>query len=158
MSREQIDEVKSRVMQLQEKLGCKIQASIYSGANYDDDFKALAHSSRMSVIAFQKDAKVKDAYGGIPEDLYAVRIAAEDIGEIPFPLLCEAVYELGNGENSKPAFSDHTLAMASLVTAVTSSLDPDQLYNFLVAAKEQDKITDDQFLLATKHFLTTEEE
>lgn len=158
MNIEQIFEVKSRVMELQEKLGCKIQASIYSGENYEDDFKALAHSSRMSVIAFQKDAKIKDAYGGTPEDLYAVRISAEDIGEIPFPLLCEAVYELGNAENSKPTFSDHTLAMASLVTAVTNSLDADQLYNFLAAAKEQNKITDDQFLLATKHFVNIEEE
>lgn len=86
-----------------------------------------------------------------------MKVKAEKLGEIPFALSCAETYQAGESDGGKPALSEHTLAMAALTSAVTNSLSPDQLYGFLASARKQGKISDEQFLLATQKFLTTEE-
>tara|TARA_R110001592_G_scaffold363387_1_gene686829 strand:+ start:17111 stop:17593 length:483 start_codon:yes stop_codon:yes gene_type:complete len=152
-----INAIKARVKSLQESLGCQLQVTVYnSKLNSSDDLLSAAKDCRMSIIT---EEGAKEWHPGRESaSIYAVNIVAEEFGEIPYALMAESIYVEGEKGAGKQAFSEHTLAMASLTTAVTQCLDYDQLYKFLQTAKERGKITEEQFLLSKKHFLSADEE
>lgn len=88
MSDKYIQEIKDRVQQLQKRLGCQLQVTIYKDTlNTTDDLKKAASDCRMSVI--------NNGYTpGKKEDnpMYAIRVVAEGLGEIPYALMAEEVY------------------------------------------------------------------
>lgn len=149
-SEERLQQVHAKIDELQARLGRELQVIIYSSIHHPEDmFDELADSLRLSVVSFST--------GDGGKERYAVKVKAEKLGEIPFALSCAETYQAGESDGGKPALSEHTLAMAALTSAVTNSLSPDQLYGFLASARKQGKISDEQFLLATQQFLTTEE-
>lgn len=145
---ERLQKVHEKVSELQGRIGRELQVVIYSSNLGDDQIDDIAKSLNLSVMSFPT--------GKESNEKYAVRVKGEKLGEIPFALSCLEIYS-GGGDTGKPAFSDHTLAMAALTTAVINSLSPKQLHDFLASARKQGKISDEQFLLATQKFLTVDE-
>lgn len=97
MSDKYIQEIKNRVEQLQERLGCQLQVTIYKDIlNTADDLKKAVNDCRMSIInAGYTPGKKED------NPTYAVRVVAEGIGEIPYPLMCNEVYLVGQSAQEK---------------------------------------------------------
>lgn len=91
MSEKYIQEIKDQVEQLQKRLGCQLQVTIYKDTlNSADDLEKAANNCRMSIInAGYTPGKKEDS------PTYAVRVVAEGIGEIPYPLMCNEVYLIG---------------------------------------------------------------
>lgn len=86
-----IEEIKARVSELQNRLGCQLQVTIYKDSlNTADDFKKAASDCRMSVLETGYNPGKKE-----DNPSYAVRVVAEGIGEIPYPLMCDEVYLIG---------------------------------------------------------------
>jgi hypothetical protein len=83
-----IAEIKSRVSELQKRVGRQLQVTIYKDSlNTADDFKKAASDCRMSVLDTGYTPGKKE-----DNPSYAVRVVAEGIGEIPYPLLCHEIY------------------------------------------------------------------
>lgn len=91
MSDKYIQEIKDRVEHLQKRLGRQLQVTIYKDIlNTADDFKKAASDCRMSILnAGYTPGKKED------NPTYAVRVVAEGIGEIPYPLVCDEIYLIG---------------------------------------------------------------
>lgn len=91
-----IAEIKARVSELQKRVGRQLQVTIYKDSlNTADDFKKAASDCRMSVLDTGYTPGKKE-----DNPSYAVRVVAEGIGEIPYPLLCHEIYlegESGQG-------------------------------------------------------------
>lgn len=91
-----IAEIKTRVSELQKRVGRQLQVTIYKDSlNIADDFKKAASDCRMSVLDTGYTPGKKE-----DNPSYAVRVVAEGIGEIPYPLLCHEIYlegESGQG-------------------------------------------------------------
>ena len=146
-STERLQEVHEKVNELQKRLGRELQVIIYSSTLYHEGmFDDLAASMRLSVMSFNTG---RDGQ----KETYAVRIIIPKIGEIPFALSCGEIYTTGEPLPDKPALCEQTQAALALASAVRKSLDSDQLYGFLNAARNKGKINDDQFLLVTSQFL-----
>lgn len=80
-----IKEIKARVTELQKRLGCQLQVTIYQGSlNESDDMRQAAPACRMSMIAPSR--------GSYDSEFYAVRIVAEGLGEIPYALMAKEIY------------------------------------------------------------------
>jgi hypothetical protein len=143
---ERLQEVHAKVDELQKRLGRELQVIIYSSTHYPEDvFDDIATSMRLSVISFST--------GDNKKEKYAVRVTVAKVGEIPFALSCGEIYTAGGTPSEEPALCEQTQAALALASVVTSSLDSDQLYGFLNAARNKGKINDDQFLLVTSQFL-----
>lgn len=85
-----IEEVKARVSELQKRLGVQLQVSIYKDTlNESDNLVKAASDCRMSFI------QTKWEGGSKQEPSYAVRVVAEGIGEIPYALMCDEIYVVG---------------------------------------------------------------
>jgi hypothetical protein len=90
-----IAEIKARVSELQKRVGRQLQVTIYKDSlNTADDFKKAASDCRMSVLDTGYTPGKKE-----DNPSYAVRVVAEGIGEIPYPLLCHEIYL--EGESSQ---------------------------------------------------------
>ena len=84
-----IAEIKTRVSELQKRVGRQLQVTIYKDSlNIADDFKKAASDCRMSVLDTGYTPGKKE-----DNPSYAVRVVAEGIGEIPYPLLCHGVFQ-----------------------------------------------------------------
>ena len=143
---ERLQAVHAKVDELQKRLGRELQVIIYSSTHYPEDvFDDIATSMRLSVISFST--------GDNQKEKYAVRVTVAKVGEIPFALSCGEIYTTGEPPPDKPALCEQTQAALALASAVRKSLDSDQLYGFLNAARNKGKINDDQFLLVTSQFL-----
>lgn len=86
-----IQEIKTRISALQKRLGVQLQVTIYKDSlNTADDFKKAASDCRMSTLDTGYTPGKKE-----DNPSYAVRVVAEGIGEIPYPLLCDEIYQIG---------------------------------------------------------------
>ena len=91
MSDKFVQEIKARLEQLQARLGCQLQVTIYKDTlNESDDLVKAASDCRMSILNTKWTPGKKD-----DNPSYAVRVVAEGIGEIPYPLMCEEIYVVG---------------------------------------------------------------
>lgn len=80
-------EVKRKIQALQQRLGVKIEATIYdSTLHWGDDFRKLASDCRLSSLSYPLKGK---------QQHFAVKIVADGIGEIPYALWCHEceIYE-----------------------------------------------------------------
>ena len=99
MSSQQIQEIKQRVEQLQIRLGRQLQVTIYdSSLNGDDELRQAAKDVRMSLIA---EAGGDWTPGQAESGLYAVRVIAEGLGEIPYALMCKEAYIIGESSEDE---------------------------------------------------------
>lgn len=89
-----IEEIKMRVSELQKRIGRQLQVTIYKDSlNAADDFKKAASDCRMSTLETGYTPGKKE-----DNPSYAVRVVAEGIGEIPYPLICEEIYLIGESQ------------------------------------------------------------
>lgn len=89
-----IQEIKTRVSELQKRLGVQLQVTIYKDTlNETDNLVKAASDCRMSFI------QTKWEGGSKQDSSYAVRVVAEGLGEIPYALMVEEVYL--EGESSQ---------------------------------------------------------
>ena len=136
------------ITELQTRLGRKLQVTIYnSSLNDGDGLVQAARDCRVSLV--QPSGSGWDRNDQIP--IFAVRAVAEDLGDIPYPLLCEEVYI--EGDDQPPGINEHALAMASLAIAVTNSFSLDQLEKLALTAFERGTLNNEQLSLIKKHFL-----
>lgn len=91
MSNNQLQEIKRSVEKLQQRLGRQLQVTIYKDLlNEADDLQKAASDCRMSISNSEyKPGNKSD------NPTYAVRVVAEGLGEIPYALMCEETYLVG---------------------------------------------------------------
>jgi hypothetical protein len=86
-----IEAIKVRVSELQKRLGVQLQVSIYKDTlNESDNLVKAAGDCRMSYLQTKWERGSKE-----DNPSYAVRVVAEGIGEIPYALMCEEIYVVG---------------------------------------------------------------
>jgi len=89
-----IEQIKNRVSELQQRLGVQLQVSIYN-SELSGVSSTGAENDRLDEAAVQcRMSKVLGA-----DATYAVRVVAEGIGEIPYALMCEETYVEGDSAN-----------------------------------------------------------
>ena len=84
-----VEMIKSGIRDLQKRLGCQLQVTIYnSSLNDQDELVQAARDCRMSIIT------ENSGEWGAEENCraYAVRVVAEGFGEIPYALMVEEIY------------------------------------------------------------------
>jgi hypothetical protein len=146
-----INIIKKRVEELQERLGRELQVTVYNSAlNSSDDLLSAARDCRMSLVG---EGGKEWQPGTESSSVRAVRVVAEEFGEIPYALMAENVYIEGQKGAEKPAFNDHVMAAAALASAVASMLTVDELERLVVSAREAGRINDEQCALINKQFL-----
>lgn len=88
-----IEYIRERVAELQAGLGSQLQVTIYNSAlNAGDELIQAAKDVRMSVVTEGGGEWTPGKKGG---SVYAVRVVAEGIGEIPYALMAEEIYLVG---------------------------------------------------------------
>ncbi len=153
MSDSLINEIKSRISDLQKRLGSRLQVTLYdSSLNDNDELIQAARDCRMSVVHQGEDDSEWEPGSEQKTVTYAVRAISEELGEIPYPLMCREVFVSGESENST-GVNEHTLAMASLVSAVTKTLSLEQLEKLALSALEKGSLSNEQHSLIKTHFL-----
>lgn len=91
MSNNQLEEIKSSIEELQQRLGRQLQVTIYKDLlNEADDLQKAASDCRMSISNSEYTPGNKS-----DNPTYAVHVVAEGLGEIPYALMCEEAYVLG---------------------------------------------------------------
>lgn len=99
MSDKIIEEIKQRAEELQQRLGRQLQVTIYnSSLNGDDELRQAARDVRMSLVA---EAGGEWTPGQAKSGLYAVRVVAEGLGEIPYALMCQEAYIIGESSEEE---------------------------------------------------------
>lgn len=149
---ERLKQVYEKVFELQARIQKELQVIVYSSTLNCDQVDVVAKSLNLSVMSFQTGS------GSNNLEKYAVRVMAENLGEIPFALSCLEIYSPETKSSKPEPENDHVSAMAALTAAVTNSLNPQQLNNFLASARQQGKISDEQFSLAARQFIKTNQE
>lgn len=91
MSNNQLQEIKRSVEELQQRLGRQLQVTIYKDLlNEADDLQKAASDCRMSISNSEYTPGNKS-----DNPTYAVHVVAEGLGEIPYALMCEEAYLIG---------------------------------------------------------------
>lgn len=91
MSNKQLQEIKRSVEELQQRLGRQLQVTIYKDLlNQADDLQKAASDCRMSISNSEYTPGHKS-----DNPTYAVHVVAEGLGEIPYALMCQEAYVLG---------------------------------------------------------------
>lgn len=89
MSKNQLEEIKRSVEGLQQRLGRQLQVTIYKDLlNEADDLEKAAGDCRMSISNSENPT-------------YAVHVVAEGLGEIPYALMCEEAYVIGESSEEE---------------------------------------------------------
>ena len=83
-----IEQIKSKVAELQRNLGVKLQVTIYSEGAKNAKGYVIKTIQDIAKICRMSEIEVDGAN-------YAVKIIAEGLGEIPFALSAIEVYEVG---------------------------------------------------------------
>ncbi len=91
MSNDQLQEIKRSVETLQQRLGRQLQVKIYKDVlNEADDLQRAASDCRMSISNTEYTPGNKS-----DNPTYAVHVVAEGLGEIPYALMCQEAYIIG---------------------------------------------------------------
>lgn len=150
------EEIKLQVERLQKRLGRQVQATIYnSSLSKDDDILKAARDCRMSIVQQGKTDWISD------KDLapiYAVRVVAEGLGEIPYALMAEEVFEEEVATKDEPVFSEERLATAALASVVTKVFNLDELHQLFDSAYRSGKIQNEQLALLNQYYLGVDDE
>lgn len=154
MRKSRLELVKDKVVNLQGRLNCKLQVTIYNSTLNDDDFNQAARDCRMSMVSFKSDS---GEWGDTLGEIFSVRVVAEGLGEIPYALMCETAYlENGEDKGEPEVFSSRALAPAALASVVTSMLTVDELESLVNSAREAGKLNDQQLTLIKQEYLGEE--
>lgn len=97
MSKNQLEEIKRSVEGLQQRLGRQLQITIYKDLlNEADNLEKAAGDCRMSISNSEYIPGKKS-----DNPTYAVHVVAEGLGEIPYALMCEQAYVIGESSEEK---------------------------------------------------------